>query len=96
MITDVDVKKLKEVFATKDDLNAVRVDVAILRSDVAGIKADMADVKTMVQKTLTTVTNFAGNIDTLQQENKMGAATLHRHGVQIQELATATGTTLSK
>lgn len=66
------------------------------RSDMKEVKESIARVEKIAQKTLTIVENFSGNVDTLQQENKMGAIALHRHSVQIQELATATGTKLSQ
>ena len=66
------------------------------RSDMAEIKGDLQDIKKNLNKVLGAVDKFSGRVAGLEQENKMGARTLHRHGVQIQELAKATGTTISQ
>ena len=116
MITDTDVIKLKEVFATKDDLNefkkvfATKDELAVVASDVADLKVDskiiqdtlirlekgVDETRGLAQKMVGIAEGLGGRIADLDQENKMGARTLHRHGIQIQELAKATGTTLSQ
>lgn len=84
---------------TKDDKNWV-VDNFVTRdeyrSDIAEIKGDLQELKKNVNKVLNAVDKFSGKAAELDQENKMGARTLHRHGLHIQELAKATGTVLSK
>ena len=65
------------------------------RSEMAEIKIDLKDLKGDMQKVLNAVDKFSGRVTDLEQENDMGAITLQRHGAQIQELAAATGTTLS-
>ena len=50
----------------------------------------------VLDKVLNILDGFAGKVDDLDQENRMGAITLRRHDVQIHELATATGTTISE
>ncbi|MFA5933592.1 MAG: hypothetical protein WCV81_05685 [Microgenomates group bacterium] len=45
MITDTDIKKLKTVFATKDDLNQVKKVVDNLAVEVVDIKHDIAEMK---------------------------------------------------
>lgn len=60
------------------------------------LKNDISEIKKLVESTHNAVDKFTGNVATLDQENKMGAITLHRHGIQIQELADATGTKLSQ
>ena len=113
MITDTDVKKLKKVFTTKDDLNkfatkddlkklatkkwtlenfATKGEMYLIRDE---LKSDISEVKELVKKTFNAVDKFSGRVSTLEQENKMGAVTARRHGIHIQELAKATGTTLS-
>jgi len=47
-----------------------------------------------VDKILNIVEGLAGKVADLDQENKMGAVTLGRHGRQIEQLASASGTTL--
>lgn len=49
-----------------------------------------------LDKVLNILDGFAGKVAGLDQENKMGARTLHRHGIQIRELAQATGTVISE
>ena len=85
-----------DVSILKTDVSILKTDVAILKNDVNELKDTTGRIEETMQKVLTIVTNFAGNVDTLQQENIMGAETLRRHDVQIHELAVATGTTLSE
>lgn len=119
MITDADITKMKEVFVTKNDLNAfatkkglaaIAADVSVLKIDITELKVDSTLMQQSIQrleqgqerteakidKVLTIVQGFAGNIAVLEQENKMGAITLRRHDIQIHELATATGTAISE
>jgi len=49
-----------------------------------------------IDDVLNKLDKFTGNIADLDQENKMGSITLRRHDIQIHELATATGTTISE
>lgn len=131
MITDEDIKKLKETFATRDEFNGaksdittlksdvviLKSDVSILKTDVAELKVDVAELKIdskIIQNTLIRMEqkmddsiefshkNFAileglsGKVADLDQENRMGAITLRRHGIQIHELAKATRTAISE
>ena len=66
------------------------------RTDMTEIKEDLQNIKKGIDKVLNAVDKFSGNMADLQQENKMGAVTLRRHGIQIHELAKTTGTTLSE
>lgn len=66
------------------------------RPDIAEIKGDLQDIKKNLDKVLNAVDKSSGNMVDLQQENKMGSITLRRHDVQIHEIATATGTTITE
>lgn len=66
------------------------------RSEMKDMKDSLARIEKLASKTLDIAEGFAGKIDDLEQENRMGAITLRRHGVNIQELADATGTKLSR
>ncbi len=86
MLTREDKNWIVGNFSTKKELYIVRDE----------LKDDILEIKELVKKTLNSVDKFSGNMADLQQENKMGAITLRRHGIQIQELAKATGTALSE
>lgn len=103
MLNEDDKKFLTETFATKKELAEVKIDVTDLKVDskllqeaLIRLEKNVEEGVELSRKTLTTVENFAGNISALEQENKMGAITLRRHGVQIRELATATGAIISE
>jgi len=103
MITDADVTKLKEVFATKDELAMVAVDVtelkvesSLLQQTVQRLEQGMERMEGKVDNVLNKLDKFTGNIADLDQENRMGAITLRRHDIQIHELAEATSTTISE
>lgn len=67
-----------------------------LDSRVNSIEASNIRTEEKVDKILNILDGFAGKVADLDQENKMGARTLRRHGIQIRELAQATGTTISE
>ncbi|MDP1690206.1 MAG: hypothetical protein Q8L52_03330 [bacterium] len=84
---------------TKDDKNWIIgnfVTKGEFRTELHEVKDGLARVEKLTRKTLTIVEGLAGKVADLDQENKMGARTVHRHGVQIQELAKATSVTLSQ
>ncbi len=110
MFTKEDKEFLTETFATNKELVGVKVDVANLQKDVTELVVESSLLQKTVQrleknmertegkidKVLAIVDGFAGTVATLDQENKMGSITLRRHDIQIHELATATGTTISE
>lgn len=66
------------------------------RSEMKDMKESLSRIEKLAGKTLGITEGLAGKVADLEQENKMGAITLHRHGIQIHELAQATGTKLSR
>ena len=109
MLTPEDKKWLEESFATKKELGNMRDSIDLLRQKMANSFLEKFDFKTRIEsleattfrteekvdKLITMVDGFGGKVADLEQENKMGAVTLHRHGVNIRELAEATKTKIS-
>lgn len=109
MLTAGDKKWLEENFATKKELGNMRDSIDLLRKKMANSFLEKFDFKNRVEsleattfrteekidKLITMVDGFGGKVADLEQENKMGAVTLHRHGVNIEELAKATNTKIS-
>ena len=97
-------------FATKKELGAVRDSVDLLRQKLITFNLEKFDLDNRIRsleaasfrteekidKVLTQMDGFTGRVADLDQENKMGAITLRRHSVNIEELAKATSTTISK
>lgn len=84
---------------TKDDKGWITdnfVTRGEFRSELKEVKDGISRMEGKIDKIITIVDGFAGKVADLDQENKMGAVTLHRHDIQIRELATATGTTISE
>ena len=110
MLTPADKKFLTETFATKKELSALRDGFDLLRNrvvsshvekfsfkaEIDALRASAIRTEEMVEKLLTIADGNGGAIADLQQENKMGAVTLYRHGIQIEELAKATKTKISR
>lgn len=110
MLTPADKKFLKEQFASKAELRDVRDGIDLLRKKVIEsslekltIDAHLRSLEASVfrneeksDKILGILDGFTGRIAGLDQENKMGAITLRRHGIQIQQLAKTTGTKISQ
>lgn len=86
MLTKDDKSWVVDNFVTRDEF----------RSEVNDMKDSLARIEKLASKTLDITEGLAGKTDDLEQENRMGAITLHRHSVNIQELADATGTKLSR
>ena len=110
MLTLADKKYLTDNFATKKEFVGLNGDVEGLQKDVTVLKVESTLLQQTVQrleqgmertegkidKVLNKLDKFVGKVADLEQENKMGAVTLRRHGIQIHELATATGTAISE
>ncbi|MBI4065776.1 hypothetical protein HY412_01100 [Candidatus Kaiserbacteria bacterium] len=98
MITDTDITKLKKVFATKDELFALRTDMNQGFHEV-GERFEQTDEKidtiaVGVGRIENALDGIFGAIQDLRTENSMGAIHLARHDRQIDALALATHTTL--
>ena len=78
---------------TKDDKNWIE---ETIEEKLVSIEKSNIRTGEKLDEVLNKLDKFVGNIADLEQENKMGARTLHRHDIQIHELATATGTTISE
>lgn len=93
-------KELKPVRDSVDLLRGKLVDTSLdkfrIDSRLNSIEAASIRTEEKVDKMLNILDGFTGKVADLDQENKMGAVTLERHGIQIRELATATGTTISE
>lgn len=104
------IQALFEGSATKKEVGAVRDSVDLLRHKLAmssldkmnfkaefdGLRASVVRTEEKIDKIMDTLDGFAGRVADLDQENKMGARTLRRYGVNIEELAKATKTRISK
>ncbi len=96
-------KLTKELKPFRDSVDLLRGKITAVHLEkfnadfrLDSIEASNIRTEEKIDKILNIVDGFAGKVAGLDQENKMGARTLHRHGIQIQELAKATGTTLSE
>ena len=82
---------------TKEDKNWIEETIEDkIEEKLVSIEESNIRTEEKLDKVLNILDGFAGKVANLDQENKMGAVTLHRHGIQIHELATATGTAISE
>jgi hypothetical protein len=86
MITDQDVEKLKETFATKEDLKALATKEAL-----ADLRVEVGEISENVRYLVHTVNGIVGAIQDIREDNAVGAAMLARHDRQIHALAAGTG-----
>ena len=86
MLTKEDKSWAIENFVTKGEF----------RAGFQEVKEGLSRVEELSKKTLTIVEGLVGKVADLDQESKMGSITLHRHGIQIEELAKATKTEISR
>ncbi|MDE1919338.1 MAG: hypothetical protein KGH56_01430 [Patescibacteria group bacterium] len=103
-------KWVDETFSTKKEVREVRDSIDLARqklttlslekfsfeSRLSSIEASSFRTEEKIDKLIAIGDGNAGNIADLQQENKMGAVTLRRHSIQIEELAKATKTKISR
>lgn len=99
----IEEKLVKQIKPVRDSVDLLRGKVTSVHLEkfnadfrLDSIEASNIRMEEKVDKILNIVDGLAGKVAELGQENKMGARTLHRHGLHIQELAKATGTVLSK
>ena len=92
MITDMDITKLKGVFALQADMQHGFREVGE-RFDQMDEKVDT--IASAVGRIENTIDGLAGAIQDLRTENGAGTAHLLRHDRQIEALAVATKITLS-
>ena len=108
MLTPTDKKWIEEKFTkelkpVRDSVDLARQKLTTLSlerfdfdSRLNSIEASTIRTEEKIDKILNIVDGYAGSIADLKQENSMGARTLHRHGIQIEELAMATKTKISR
>ena len=97
--TKVEIKSLaskKDLTSVKKDVEELKVESKIMQQTLIRLEQGVDESVGLARQTLTIVEGLAGKVADLEQESKMGAVTLHRHGIQIRELATATGVTITK
>ena len=99
----IEEKLTKELKPVRDSVDLARQKLTTLSlerfdfdSRFNSIEASSIRTEEKIDKILNIVDGYAGNIADLQQENRMGAITLRRHGIQIEELAKATKTEISQ
>ena len=110
MLTKDDKKFLTDTFSTKKEFKELRDGQDLLRKKVIDSSFEKFDFKfrldsieaagirteEKVDKILTQLDGFTGKVADIEQENKMGAITPRRYGIQIEELAKATKTKISR
>lgn len=93
----------KEIKPLRDSMDLLRGKITNIHFEKFNLEARLDSMEAShirteekIDKLLNIMDGNAGRIAGLDQENKMGSITLRRHDVQIHELATATGTTISE
>ncbi|MFZ3044163.1 MAG: hypothetical protein WA058_03630 [Minisyncoccia bacterium] len=82
---------------TKDDKSWIEETIEDkIEEKLVSIEESNIRTEEKLDKVLNILDGFAGKVAELDQENKMGSIALRRHDIQIHELATATGTTISE
>ncbi len=87
MISDQDITKLKEVFATKEAVADLSLEVGELHDKIDALDVKMDSIESKID-------GLAGMIHASLEEHGAGAAHLSRHDRQINTLATNAGVTL--
>ncbi|RJQ35765.1 hypothetical protein C4568_00435 [Candidatus Parcubacteria bacterium] len=81
MLSDKDINKLMQVFATKDEIRS------IVREEISG---EIGGMKEIVQKTFEVVEGLASRMDREDLSNAARDAQLTRHDGWIKHIATET------
>ncbi|MBU6321592.1 hypothetical protein KGO04_03600 [Patescibacteria group bacterium] len=91
MITNEDVTKLKEVFATKRESDDLKTTVDGLVEKVGDLSTEVAELTEKVDAVDVKLDKITGMLQDHRQEDAAGAAHLARHDRQIAALAAHTG-----
>ena len=106
MITDKDIIKLKETFATKKELHSLEEKVDGIVYEVGDLKVEVTELREKMDSRFdaidakidskfelldTKLDRFLGNIDNLQTESNVCTIVQRRHTEQIEDLAAHTG-----
>ncbi|MCX6743656.1 MAG: hypothetical protein NT116_05510 [Candidatus Parcubacteria bacterium] len=86
MLEDKDIQKLKEVFATKDDISNISRFILDVKDEAAIIKEEMAKKEDFVQLQ-TSVDNYAKKANDYFQEMAALNNKINRHENWIQQIA---------
>lgn len=81
---------------SRQKLTTLSLERFSFESRFSAIEASSFRTEEKVDKVLDILDGFSGKVSDLEQENKMGAVTLRRYGIQIEELAKATKTKISR
>ncbi len=99
----IEEKLTKEIKPVRDSVDLLRGKIGDIHfekfnldSRIDSIEASNIRTEEKIDKVLNILDGFAGKVANLEQENKFGSVILNRHDIQIHELATATGTTISE
>lgn len=99
----IEEKFTKELKTVRDSVDLSRQKLTTLSlerfdfdSRLNSIEASNIRMEEKIDKLINISDGNAGNIDDLQQENKMGAIAMHRYGLQIEELAKTTKTKITR
>jgi len=108
MLTKEDKKWIEEKLAkegkpVRDSIDLLRGKMTAMNfekfnfdSRLDSIEASNIRTEEKVDKIMNMLDGFSGKVADLEQENKFGTVILNRHDIQIHELATATGMTISE
>jgi hypothetical protein len=90
MLTDQDIQKLKDVFASRDEL----VSIFGTREELVQVQKEMVDLKTAVHVLIDSVDKLTKSMEGLKIEYLAIAEKLKRHERWIQQVAQKTGVQL--
>ncbi|MDP3741597.1 MAG: hypothetical protein Q8R08_04740 [bacterium] len=91
MLTDQDITKLKEVFATRDEITA---NFVVVKSDIADIKKDVEGLRESIQALTITIDGLVKEIRLLREEYAAISNRIQRHETWIKQLAEKLGVNL--
>jgi hypothetical protein len=94
MITDQDVEKLKETFATKEDLRELGVKVDGMQEEIGDLRVEVGEIKDRIDGLDNKFDSMIGLLTASMEEYAMGGEHLARHDRQLAALSMATGVAL--
>lgn len=91
MLSKKDLEKLKEVLATKEEINKISVEIIINRDEILNLKQEVAGLRELVQALTVSVDKLVKAVSDLKTEYSVIANQLSRHEKWIQQLAQKLG-----
>lgn len=91
MLDDKDIQKLKEVLATKEDIEKISIEVISNKEEIVELKQDVAGLREMLQSLIVSVDKLVKSLGDLREEYLAISFKVDKHEKWFQQIADKLG-----